>query len=201
MTPTPPLDELTGDYVIDTAHTRIGFVARHTVGGRVRGQFDEFEGGAHLDGGHPSKSGIRLTVRAHSIRTGDQRRDKLLRGRFLDVESHPVIAFSSVAIARDDGARFKVTGNLTIRGATQPLVLDVELHGHAPAPQGDPQGVPMADGMGDGLDDGRGAFRLGFKGGVTVNRGDWGVNWNAATTALISPKVALEFDIAVLRRP
>ncbi|QEV19382.1 YceI family protein [Streptomyces alboniger] len=181
MTPTTRLDELTGDYVIDIAHTRIGFVARHTMATRVRGQFDEFGGTVHLDGGHPSRSGVRLAIRAQSIQTGSKQRDDLLRGKFLDVENHPDITFSSVGVARTDDTHFTVTGDLTLRGVTQPVSAGVELLVGTTGPRGD--------------------FRVGFRGGVTVDRGDWGVNWNAVTRALISPEVTLEFDITALRNP
>ena len=74
MTTTTKLSELTGDYVLDTAHTRIGFVARHTMATRVRGQFDDFAGTAYLDGEDPSKSSVQLTIQASSIQTGNPRR-------------------------------------------------------------------------------------------------------------------------------
>ncbi|MER7051734.1 MULTISPECIES: YceI family protein [unclassified Streptomyces] len=174
------LSDLTGDYALDTARTRIGFVARHRPGTRVRGQFDAFEGGAHLDGDDPSKSGARLVIRAGSVRTRNPRRDDLLRGRFLDTDGHPVITFTSAEVTRVDGTHYKVTGDLTVRGVSHPVTVDVELTGGGTDPQG--------------------RFRVGFKGSVTIDRNDWGVNWNAATAALVSPKVVLEFDADAIRR-
>ncbi|MEU9591725.1 YceI family protein [Streptomyces sp. NPDC048219] len=174
------LSGLTGDYDLDTAHSRIGFVARHTMGTRVRGQFDEFEGGAYLDGDHPTRSSVRITMRAQSIRTGNPRRDDLLRGKFLAVDDHPSIVFTSTEVTQVDGTRFRVAGTLAVRGVTEPVTVDVELTGDT----GDPQG----------------GARVGFRGGVTLNRNDWGVNWNAGTTALVSPKVVLEFEVTAIRR-
>jgi len=84
MTTTTSLSELTGDYVLDTAHTRIGFVARHTMATKVRGQFGEFEGSAHLDGDDPPKLSAQLTITAKSIQTRNQHRDEALRSKFLD---------------------------------------------------------------------------------------------------------------------
>jgi polyisoprenoid-binding protein YceI len=75
MTTTTKLTELTGAYVLDTAHTRIGFVARQAMVTKVRGQFDEFEGGTHLDGDDPSKSSAQLTFKAKSIQTRNDLRD------------------------------------------------------------------------------------------------------------------------------
>ncbi|MEV5549613.1 YceI family protein [Streptomyces sp. NPDC052309] len=174
------LSDLTGDYVLDTARTRIGFVARHAMATRVRGHFDDFEGDAHLDGDHPSKSSARLVIRAHSIQTRNPRRDDLLRGMFLGLDDHPVITFTSAEVKQVDETDYKVTGDLTVRGATRPVTLDVELTGGEADPQGD--------------------LRVGFKGGVVIDRNDWGVNWNAATAVLISPKVLLEFDVTAIRR-
>ncbi|QDQ09682.1 YceI family protein [Streptomyces spectabilis] len=173
------LSELTGDYVIDPAHTRIGFVARHTMSTRVRGQFAEFGGGACLDGGDPSRSSARLTIHARSIQTRNQQRDDLLCGKFLDVDNHPAITFTSAHVRHVDGARYKVAGDLTIRGVTAPVTLDVELTAAAPAPEGD--------------------FRVGFTGGATINRRDWGVNWNGMTALMVAPKVRLEFDVTAVR--
>jgi polyisoprenoid-binding protein YceI len=85
MTTTTKLSELTGDYVLDTAHTRIGFVAR-AMATKVRGQFDEFEGSAHLDGDDPSKSSTELTIQAKCIQTRNQQRDEHLRSKFLDMD-------------------------------------------------------------------------------------------------------------------
>ncbi|WP_329081559.1 YceI family protein [Streptosporangium sp. NBC_01469] len=180
MTATTKPDELTGDYVLDTARTRIGFVARHTMAGRVRGRFDEFEGSAHLDGDDPSRSSAELTIQARSIQTRNQRRDEQLRDRFLAMDDHPSIVFTSIGVEPVGETTFKVTGDLTIRGVTRPVTVDFELTGAGNDPSGD--------------------FRVAFEGGVTVNRGDWGVNWNAATAFLVGERVVLEFDVAAIRR-
>lgn len=170
------LSELTGDYVLDTTRTRIGFVARHTMASRVRGQFDEFEGSAYLDGDDPSKSRARLTIRAKSIQTRNPQRDDQLRSTFLYADEHPAITFTSTAVAQTGESTFKVTGDLTMHGVTKPVTVDFALTGA------------------------RNGSRVGFTGSVTINRNDWGVNWNAATKVLVSPKVVLEFDVAAVRR-
>ncbi|TDD57253.1 polyisoprenoid-binding protein [Nonomuraea terrae] len=179
MTTTTSLGELTGDYVIDATRTRIGFVGRHTMATRVRGWFDAFEGGAHLDGDDPSKSDAELTIQAGSVRTGDRRRDAHLRGRFLDADGHPAITFASTGVVRA-GEVFRVTGDLTIRGVTRPVTVDFRLTGAGNDPEG--------------------GFRVGFAGGVTIDRDDWGVNWNAVTGVLISGKVTLQLEVSVVRR-
>jgi polyisoprenoid-binding protein YceI len=182
MTTTTKLSELTGDYAIDPARTRIGFVARAIT--KVRGQFDEFEGSVHLDGGDPANSSAQLTIRTKSIQTRNRRRDDHLRRSFLDADDHPVITFTSARVDQVDQASFKVTGDLTIHGVTKPVTVDFTLT----ATEDDPLGT----------------YRAGFLGSVTINRKDWGVTWNAALEGggvLVSNKVTLLLDVTVIRQP
>ncbi|MEW9552670.1 YceI family protein [Nonomuraea sp. NPDC050783] len=172
--------DLTGDYVLDPARSRIGFVARHTIGPEVRGRFDAFEGGAHLDGADPSRSRVELTIQAGSIRTGNPRRDAHLRGKYLALGSHPVITFTSGQVRRTGGTAFALTGDLTMRGVTRPVTVDLELAGVEPGPASGP--------------------RVLFTGRATIDRKDWGVNWSAAA-GLVSRTVTLELDVAAIRRP
>jgi polyisoprenoid-binding protein YceI len=127
---------------------------------KVRGRFDEFQGGGHLDGDDPSKSSAQLTIQAKSIQTRNQRRDDHLRKHFLDMDNHPTIIFTSTKVEQVDETNFKVTGDLTIHGVTRRLTMDFELTGAENDPWGN--------------------FRVGFQGKVTINRKDWGVSWNAA---------------------
>lgn len=179
MSTVPRLSELTGDYVFDTARTQITFVARHTMSTRVHGRFDAFAGGAYLDGDHPSASRAWLTIQAKSIRTGNRQRDTLLCGKFLDADAHPALTFTSSEVTQTDETHYKVAGDLTMRGVTREVTLDAELTGGESDPLGD--------------------FRVGFKGGVTVAREDWSVNWNSMTTLMIGPKVTLAFEVAAVR--
>ncbi|CAM5703994.1 YceI family protein [Streptomyces aurantiogriseus] len=178
MTTTTQLGELTGDYVLDTAHTRIGFAARAAMITKVRGQFDEFEGSAHLDGDAPSKSTARLTIRTKSVQTRNPKRDDHLRGNdFLDTDGHPAITFTSTRVEQVDETCFKVTGDLTVRGVTRPVTVDFELTGAGNDP--------------------RGTVRVGFAGKATINRKDWGVSGGGG---LVGEKVTLQFDIAAIRQ-
>lgn len=183
MTTTTTLSELTGDYVLDPAGTRIGFAVRQAILTTVRGQFGEFEGTAHLDGDDPSESRARITIQAASIQTPSQRRDDHLRRAFLDVSDHPAITFASTGVAQLSETTFTVTGDLIIRGATRPVSVDFELTGAGYDP--------------------RGTFRACFRGTVTIDRRDWGVSWNAVLEgggALVSQKVTLELTAAAVRR-
>ncbi|MFE9327893.1 YceI family protein [Nocardia sp. NPDC052278] len=170
------LSDLTGDYVVDTAHTRIEFIARHTLATKVRGNFREFEGSAHLDADEPSNSSAHLTIQATSIDTRNQQRDDLLGRKFLGVEVHPTITFVLTEVEQFDEINVKVTGDLTIRGVTRPVTVDFELT----RTENDPHG----------------ALRIGFTGRTTINRKDWKVHWKAAA-GMVSPKVRLEFDVTI----
>ncbi|MFG2053267.1 YceI family protein [Micromonospora sp. NPDC048930] len=173
------LGELTGDYILRT-DSRIGFVARHAMSTKVRGQFDEFEGVAYLDGEDPSKSSVQLIIQAKSIQTRNRQRDKQLRARFLDTTSHPTISFNSTTVRQAEENGFAVAGHLTIRGVTKPVTVNFQLI--------------------SAENDRWGTFTVGFQGSITISRKDWGVNWNTATWVLISERVRLEFDVTAIRR-
>jgi polyisoprenoid-binding protein YceI len=172
MTTTTRLNELTGDYVFDTAGTRIGFTAS-AMGAKVRGQFGTFEGSAHLDGDDPSRSSVRITISAASIATGNKQRDGHLRGHFLDAGRHPAITFTSTRVERVAEASFQVTGDLTIRGVTKPVTIDFEL---------------TAAGIG----------AITLSGQARIDRKEWGVTW-AGALGTVSRRVALDLEVAVTR--
>jgi polyisoprenoid-binding protein YceI len=175
--------ELTGDYVLDVSHTRIGFVARHAMITKVRGAFNEFDGKAHIDADDPSKSSVTLAIKGESIDTRNEQRDAHLRSNdFLDLANYPEITFVSTAVEALGGDNYRVSGDLTIRGVTKPVSVDFEFTGSAVDPFGN--------------------LRVGFEGSTTINRKDWGVNWNAALEAggfLVSENVTLEFEISAIK--
>lgn len=174
---------LTGEYTLDPAHTRLGFVARHAMVTKVRGSFHELEGGGHLDQEDPSKSRVELTIKTDSIDTGNPDRDAHLRSNdFFDMEKYPEIKFVTTEVEKVDDENYKVTGDLTIKDVTKPVTVDFEFTGAAVDPFGNQ--------------------RVGFEGRTTINRKDWGVNWNAALEAggvLVSDKVTLELDISAIK--
>src|SRR5437660_3851770 len=164
MSTTTTSGTLTGEYALDTAHSRIGFVARHAMVTKVRGSFKEFTGGGYFDAEDPRKSHLEVTIKAPSIDTGNADRDAHLRGNdFFDMENHPEIRFASTAVEPTGDDTYRVTGDLTIKGVTKPVAIDFEYTGNAVDPFGNE--------------------RVGFEGKVTINRKDWGVNWNAALQA------------------
>ena len=181
-TSTPTLTDITGDYTVDTSHSRLGFVARHAMVTKVRGQFDTFSATARVDADNPAASSIELSIDVASVTTGSPDRDGHLRSAdFFDVESYPTWTFRSTDVARD-GDEWTVTGDLTIKDVTKPVTIEFEETGTAIDPFGN--------------------TRVGFEGGVTVNRKDWGLTWNAALETggvLVSEKVKLEFDISAIK--
>jgi polyisoprenoid-binding protein YceI len=174
---------LTATYAIDPAHSRIGFVARHAMVTKVRGSFNECTGTGYFDAEDPTKSWAKLTIKAASIDTRNSVRDAhLRRNDFFAMDHHPEITFTSTRVEQVDVENYRVTGDLAIKGVTQPVTVDVEYTGAAVDPFGNQ--------------------RIGFEGAATVNRKDWGVNWNAALEAggvLVSEKVALELEVSAIR--
>jgi polyisoprenoid-binding protein YceI len=180
--PTAHLADITGDYTIDPAHSRLGFVARHAMVTKVRGEFSDFSGTAHIDASDPSRSSVAVTIGAATVSTGSKDRDGHLSSPdFFDVETYPELTFVSTEVSRD-GDEWTITGDLTIKGTAKPVTIVFEQTGSAQDPFGN--------------------VRVGFEGDVTVNRKDWGLTWNAALETggvLVSEKVKLEFDISAIR--
>ncbi|WP_181309941.1 YceI family protein [Nocardioides campestrisoli] len=180
--PTAVLDDVTGDYTIDASHSRLGFSARHAMVTTVRGQFKEYEGTARVDAENPAASSVRIAIKTASIDTGSEDRDGHLRSAdFFDAETYPEITFVSTDVARD-GSDWTITGDLTIKGVTKSVAIDFEQVGSAQDPFGN--------------------TRLGFEGGTSISRKDWGLSWNAALETggvLVSEKIKLEFDISAIK--
>jgi polyisoprenoid-binding protein YceI len=180
---TTALADVTGDYTVDVAHTRIGVRARHAMVTTVRGAFEDFEGTAHLDVADPAASSVQLRIRAASIDTGVADRDAHLRSPdFLDVETYPELVFSSTEVEQLDEDTYRVTGDLTIKDVTREVAVDFTLTGSAQDPWGQ--------------------MRVGFEGALVIRRSDWGLVWNTALDTggvLVSDKVQIEFDVSAIR--
>jgi polyisoprenoid-binding protein YceI len=177
------LESLTGDYTVDTAHSRLGFAARHAMVTKVRGQFKEFEGTAHLDFADPSKSSAEVSIKTASVDTGHEQRDAHLRTNdFFDAPTYPEMTFRSTSVEKVDDEHYKLTGDLTIKETTKPVTIDFDFTGTAVDPFGN--------------------VRVGFEGSTTINRRDWGVEWNAPLEAggvLVSDKVTLEIEVSAIK--
>jgi polyisoprenoid-binding protein YceI len=142
-----------GTWTIDPSHSEIGFTARHLMS-KVRGLFEKFEGEV-VTGDQPSAT---ATIDLNSINTRDENRDAHLRsGDFFDVESSGPMTFRSTKVEQG-GRGLVVTGDLTIKGVTKPVTLDVEYLGSETDPWG--------------------GTRAGFEGTTQISRKEWGVDFN-----------------------
>lgn len=179
------LAALTGTYDIDPTHSSLEFATKHAMVTTVRGRFSDFDGVLHLDGNDPTKSSAEVNIRVASLDSRSTDRDNHLRGAdFFDVEKHPEMTFRSTRAALgDDENEYRLWGDLTIRGVTREVELQLTFTGTAVDPWG--------------------KQRVGFEGHATLNRKDWGLTWNVALEAgglLVSDKVKLNLDIAAVRR-
>ncbi len=164
-------------FVLDKAHTQIGFKVRHFVT-KVGGHFAKFEGTITLDRAKPEESSVDLKIEATSIDTGNPTRDKHLNSPdFFDTAKFPEITFKSTKIAAKGKDTWDVTGDLTMRGVTKPVTLTVVSNGFA--------------------NDGRGGQKAGFDVAGKLNRKDFGVSWNAVVdqNVMLSDDVDLEITV------
>ena len=179
---TAAVEDISGDYTLDVAHSRLGFSARHAMVTTVRGAFKDFDGTATIDAANPAASKVSLTIDAASIDTGSADRDCHLRsGDFFDIDTHQQLTFVSTKVERD-GDEWAITGDLTIKGVSKPVTIDFESTGSARDPFGN--------------------LRVGFEGSTSINRKDWDLTWNAALETggvLVSEKIKLAFDISAIR--
>lgn len=150
----------TRTFAIDKTHSEATFQVRHLIT-KVRGRFTDIAGTIDFNADAPTRSSVTFEVQAASIDTGTPDRDTHLRSDdFFAVATHPTIAFASTAIAERGGNDYDVTGTLTMRGVTKAITIPVTLLGTAVDPWGNE--------------------KIAFEGEVTINRKDFGLNWNAA---------------------
>jgi len=165
----------------DPAHTVIGFSAKHMMVTTVRGKFTKFSGELDLDEQQPEQSSVNVTIDTDSITTGQEQRDGHLRSPdFFDAANYPTITFKSTKVEQKSEDRYHIYGDLTIHGVTREVPLDVTLEGHGK----NPYGKRVA----------------GFTITGTLNRKDFGLNWNVALESggwLVSDQVKLEIDVEV----
>ncbi|UNZ21007.1 YceI family protein [Streptomyces sp. 891-h] len=179
----PALQELTGEWIIDPAHSRIGFSVRHAMVTTVRGSFTEYQSRLFFDGRDPSRSRAEVVISTASVDTGVGQRDAHLVGRdFFDADNYPQMRFVSTEVQPISSDTYRMAGNLTIKDVTRPVVLEMTYIGHVLDPFG--------------------YQRAGFDGTTTIDRSDWGLTYNSKLAeggSMVSEKVRLQFDIAAIR--
>jgi polyisoprenoid-binding protein YceI len=169
----------TGTYVIDPAHTEVGFISRHLVGTKVRGRFTEVSG-TFTVAENPEESTLKASVEAASINTSNSMRDDHLRTNdFLDVPNYPTLTLTSVGLRRVDDAHWVMTGELTIRGVTKPVDFHVEYLGEGPSMQ-------------------EGKTVVAFSASAEIDRRDFGVSFNSSLldgSVVVGNKVVIELEV------
>ena len=146
-----------GTYTIDVSHSHVGFAVKHFGLSKVKGEFQKFDGTIEV-AEEPTASSVDVTIQTDSFHSRDDNRDAHIRSEdFLHTEIHPEIAFRSTAVT-PDGDSWSVTGDLTIKGETHPVTLDVDFEGAITDPYG--------------------FDRIAFAAETEINREDWGLTYN-----------------------
>ncbi len=162
---------------VDTSHSTVGFRVSHLFTS-VQGRFDRFEGTIQVDPAKLGAAKIRGSIEAASINTNNAKRDKHLRSAdFFDVEKFPSLRFESTSLEGWDGRRGKLLGKLTLHGVTRDVALDVVFLGRGKDPWGN--------------------VRAGFTATLTIDRKDYGLNWNEVLETggfLVGDEVEIRID-------
>lgn len=173
-------------WTFEPGHTAAEFRARHMMVTWVRGSFKDVHGTLEFDPEKPGDLRVEAVIAANLCWSGEPARDEHLRSAdFLNCEAHPEIRFSSTTVEVVGPADFKVTGDLSIRGVTHPVLLYVRYHGTWQTPWFE-----------DGVDKGP-KTRAGFSGRTRINRYDFGVSWNGELPAggvVVSPEIEIILD-------
>jgi polyisoprenoid-binding protein YceI len=169
---------------IDPFHTNVEFTVRHMMVSTVRGKFEKVTGTIGFDPADPSAAAVEAVIETASINTGVTDRDNHLRSAdFFEVENFPTLTFKSKRVEPSGDNEAKIVGDLTIRGITREVALNVEFLGTMGSPFGD--------------------TRAGFVASGSINREDFGLTWNQALEAggvLVSKDVRMELNVqAVLQ--
>ena len=171
-----------GTWLLDMAHSEIGFSVRHAGISKVRGRFTDATAEARVRDSLADAS-LHATVKTASFDSGDANRDAHVRGAdFFDVEKYPEMTFRATSV-EGDGEDYTLTGDLTIKGITKPVELEVEFTGVAVDPFG--------------------ATRAGFSAESEISRKDFGLTWNAALETggfLVSDKVKINLEAALVKQ-
>jgi len=172
-----------GTWRIDPGHAEVAFVGRHFGLTKVRGRFTGVSGEVVV-ADDVARSTVVVDIDTTTISSGDGTRDEHLRSADLfDVAAHPTATFRSTGLLVE-GASGRLAGELTIKGVTRPVTLDVEYLGHARDPWGNDRAV--------------------FSGSATIDREDWGLTWNMVLEAgglLVSKRIRLEIEVELIRDP
>ena len=167
---------------IDANHTLLGFAARHLALATVRGRFDKFSGWVEGDDDNPAQATGEVTIDVASLTTGVEQRDNHLRSAdFFEANLYPTITYRLRGVDKTGQNTYRVNGDLTIKGTTGTVPLDVTVEGDMPDPFG-------------------GKRRIGLSATGQVNRMDFGLNWDgiAGAIPIASHTIRLEIEAALV---
>jgi len=172
-----------GTWTIDASHSEVGFSVRHLMVSKVKGKFETFEGTLDI-AENPLESSVSVEVDLASINTSDETRDGHLRGAdFFDVDTNPKLTFTSTKV-EPAGSDYKVTGDLTIKGVTKTVVLDLEFNGVSPDPWG--------------------GTRSGFSATTEIARKDFGIDFNIPIDGggvVVGDKIKVILEVEAVLQP
>ncbi len=170
---------------IDHTHSHILFTARHMMISKVRGRFESFSGEINFDESNPQNTTVFIEIDANTINTREAQRDAHLKSPdFLDAANFPVLTFKSKRVEQKSEYKGKLVGDLTIRGTTREVALEVDYAGTAQSPWG--------------------ATSAGFSAEVTIDRRDWNLTWNQALETggiLVGNDIKIEIEIELIKQP
>ena len=177
------MNALAGRWAIDPSHTSLDFAVRHMAISTVRGRFKKVSGTVETAADGTVKA-IEAQIDAASIDTGEPKRDAHLRsGDFFDAERFPTLTFRSTRITPRGNGRYLISGTLTIRDETRPVTFDVETSSSMKDPWGN--------------------LRAGATATGTLNRKDWGLNWNQVLelgALLVGEEVRFTLDVEAVTK-
>lgn len=169
---------------LDYTHSHIQFSVRHMMISKVKGEFEKFEGTVNFDEANPTNTTVNVSVDLSSINTREEKRDGHLRSAdFFDVENHPTMTFVSKRVEKTGENTGKLIGDLTIRGITKEVTLNVEYAGQAKSPWG--------------------TVSAGFTAAGKINRKEFGLTWNAALETggvLVGEDVEIALEVELVKQ-
>jgi polyisoprenoid-binding protein YceI len=170
-------------WTIDPSHSQAQFTVRHMMISNVRGRFEDFTGTVDFNENDLSTLKVDVSIDANSINTRDEKRDGHLRSAdFFNVEEFPTLTFKSTGVEVVDNDNLKVQGDLTIRGISKPVTLDVEYNGVANSPWG--------------------TTSAGFSAHTKINRKEWDLTWNQGLETgglLVGEDVKIELELELVK--
>jgi polyisoprenoid-binding protein YceI len=174
-----------GTWQLDPYHTQVEFSAKHLGMMTVRGQFDEVSTTADIDPDHPENASVEATISTASIRTNNAIRDNDIRSsNFLEADKYPTMTFKSTSITPAGPDHYTLTGDLTIKGTTHPVTLDVTRYGEF-------------------NDAGMMGHRIAYGATTKINRKDFGLSFNAVLDGrfVVSEEIQISIEGELVEQP